>query len=164
MALLPWYWALDRGGHGPDWHFFATFADGPGLAQAVSRLLGPGFVRDVDFRDPGDAAGRRYLDRHTAERLADQRARGIVEPVYYLGEVQVADGALHVQHVLAGALYETSALIAGLLEQPGLGLGSWRVTYGGDAWGDVASGTGADALRRHLAGGTLPDRCRPAHG
>lgn len=147
----PWFWALEAGGHGPDWHFFAAFADADGLARAVSRGLSDAFVRDVDFRDPGDAAVRRYVDRHTFERLADQRTRGVFEPVYYHGEVRVTGGGLHMQHVLAGGLYDETGLLVSLLSQEDLGLGAWRVAYGGDfGAADVASGDGAAALRDYL--------------
>jgi hypothetical protein len=147
----PWFWALEAGGHGPDWHFFAHFADAAGLLRAVTAGLSDAFVRDVDFRDPSDAAVRRYVDRHTFDRLTTQRTRGVFEPVYYHGEVRVADGWLHMQHVLSGALYDETGLLVSVLSLGGLGLGAWRVAYGGDfGAADVATGEGAATLRDYL--------------
>lgn len=154
----PWFWALAQAGHGPDWHFFARFEDAPGLATAVSRGLSDGFVRDVDFREPGGATPphvRRYVDRHTAERVLEMRATGRTAPVWYSGEVTVASGTLHLVHVLAGDLYDETPLLVALSADPTLGLGAWQVCYGGDFAGEVAAGQGEATLREYLG---LPAR------
>lgn len=150
----PWFWALAAGGHGPDWHFFASFGDAALLAAAVGRHLPPDFVRDVDFAAGAqESASRHYVDRHTHDRLTEMRAAGVTQPIWYSGEIVVDGPNLSVRHVLAADLYDETPLLLALASTPDLALGAWQISWGGDFVGDVARGEGAAALRAYLDAG-----------
>lgn len=155
----PWFWALAAGGHGPDWHFFATFGDAARLAAAVSRHLPPDFVRDVDFA--GDTrerpTSRRYVDQHTHDRLTEMRAAGAIQPIWYSGEIEVDGANLAVRHFGSADLYDETSLLLALARSPDLALGAWQITWGGDFVGDVARGEGAAALLAYLDAGDAGD-------
>lgn len=158
--LRPWFWELLAGGHGPDWHFFATFGDAAHLAAAVSRHLPTEFVRDVDFAaEPrGRPTTRRYVDRHTHDRLTAMRAAGVMQSVWYSGEIVVDGADLAVQHVGAAELYDETPLLLALASAPDLGLGAWQTSWGGDFVGEVARGEGAAALLAYLDAGDAGGR------
>lgn len=146
----PWFWSLKADGHGPDWIFHAVFSDAEALAAAVREHMPGAFVRDVDFRDAGAKGCVTYVDRHTHERLVQMRAAGEKAPIWYSGEISVEGATLLVRHVMSADLYDETALIVALAQRAGLGLGRWRVGYGGDFFGDVAQGEGAEGLLGYL--------------
>lgn len=154
-APRPWFWELSAAGHGPDWHFFATFDDAARLAAAVGRHLPPGFVRDVDFAGESPLT-RRYVDRHTHRRLVEMRAAGVMQPIWYSGEIEVASAHLAVRHFGSADLYDETNLLLALARTPDLALGAWQISWGGDFAGDVARGEGGAALLVYLDAGDTP--------
>ena len=151
MALRRWHWQIDELEAGPDYVLRMEFApaDAPMLHALVRDHLPSQYVQnDVTprprrYESATSYAG--YVDKNTYELMQAKHPH-----IWLYGEIEVIDHRMMVRHVLAGGMYDETALVVTLARCPSLTLTSWLVAFAGYEWGVVASGSTAAGLLEDL--------------